>query len=267
MGESYYELLGVSPDASRADIEAAFRERAKETHPDRSDAPDAAERFQAVRRAREVLTDPDERARYDRLGHAAFVGDAPVGSHEATAATDPGRGGHDAGEGHTATADSEARTDGHGGTEEWWREYETRFDRDHAAENRSTSWYRPGADGGEDGYRVSPATHRGIRFTTERIGFAVVALALYPVLVGSAFLPAFPVFVNVLLGLCALALTVTLLSVPEAGVLVFGGWTLLAPVALSIAGVGLLSILGTVVWAFCWIPFAIAAANLLFQRA
>lgn len=267
MAETYYDRLGVPRDASTADIEAAFRQRAKETHPDRSDAPDAAQRFQAVQRARQVLTDATERDRYDRLGHEAYVADRSV---VGAAATTTGTGATAAaarGEGRTSET-GDARADGFGdrGAAAWWAEQETRFDRQHAAENRSRSWYRPGADG-DDGYRVTPTAARGVRFTAQRVGFAVVAFALYPLLVGGAFLPTFPVGVNVLLGLCALGLTVTLLAVPEAGVLVFGGWTLLAPLGLGLAEVALLSVLGTVVWSFCWIPLAIASANLLFQRA
>ncbi|ELZ15656.1 heat shock protein DnaJ domain protein [Natrinema thermotolerans DSM 11552] len=74
MGETYYEVLGVDPDATPDEIESAYRDRVLETHPDHSDAPDAAERFQRVQTARSVLTDGDERARYDRLGHEAYVG-------------------------------------------------------------------------------------------------------------------------------------------------------------------------------------------------
>ncbi|OLZ41120.1 molecular chaperone DnaJ [Natrinema saccharevitans] len=74
MGETYYEVLGVDPDATPDEIESAYRDRVLEAHPDHSDAPDAAERFQRVQTARSVLTDGDERARYDRLGHEAYVG-------------------------------------------------------------------------------------------------------------------------------------------------------------------------------------------------
>jgi len=71
---TYYDLLGVSSDASAERVERAYRERLKETHPDVSDAADAGERTQRLIEAREVLTDTSERARYDRLGHEAYVG-------------------------------------------------------------------------------------------------------------------------------------------------------------------------------------------------
>jgi hypothetical protein len=77
MTDDFYERLGVSRDATREDIERAYRRRAKECHPDTSDHPDARERFVRLTRARDVLTDPTERASYDRLGHAAYVGAEP----------------------------------------------------------------------------------------------------------------------------------------------------------------------------------------------
>ncbi|MFB1063964.1 J domain-containing protein [Natrinema sp. H-ect4] len=91
MGESYYEVLEVDSDATRDEIESAYRERVLETHPDHSDDPDAAERFQRVTTAKSVLTDGTERARYDRLGHDAYVSLArgPAGG-------EPSSGGDDA---------------------------------------------------------------------------------------------------------------------------------------------------------------------------
>lgn len=73
MGETYYDVLGVSTDATQDELEAAYRERVFETHPDHSDDPDATEQFQRVATARSVLTDETERARYDRLGHETYV--------------------------------------------------------------------------------------------------------------------------------------------------------------------------------------------------
>lgn len=73
VGETYYEVLEIDADASRDEIQAAYRERALETHPDHNDAPDAAEQFTRVSTAKSVLTDGTERARYDRLGHDSYV--------------------------------------------------------------------------------------------------------------------------------------------------------------------------------------------------
>jgi hypothetical protein len=62
----YYARLGVQPSASAEKIRAAYREKARATHPDHNpDDPEATERFQRVQEAYQVLSDPDRRARYD----------------------------------------------------------------------------------------------------------------------------------------------------------------------------------------------------------
>jgi molecular chaperone DnaJ len=68
----YYELLGVSRDASESEIKKAFRRLARELHPDVSDAPDAQERFREVVEAYEVLSKSETRELYDRYGHAGL---------------------------------------------------------------------------------------------------------------------------------------------------------------------------------------------------
>ena len=68
----YYEVLGVSKDASDADIKSAFRRLAKKYHPDVSKEPDAAEKFKEAQEAYAILSDPEKRSQYDRYGHAAF---------------------------------------------------------------------------------------------------------------------------------------------------------------------------------------------------
>ena len=73
----FYEVLGVSRDASDGEIKKAFRRLAREHHPDRNagDA-DAEERFKEVASAYKVLSDPEQRARYDRFGHEGLGGGA-----------------------------------------------------------------------------------------------------------------------------------------------------------------------------------------------
>ncbi|MBI4201313.1 MAG: molecular chaperone DnaJ [Chloroflexi bacterium] len=66
----YYEVLGVSPDASDEDIKKAFRRLALEYHPDRNKNPAAEERFKEVNEAYQVLSSAEKRTAYDRFGHA-----------------------------------------------------------------------------------------------------------------------------------------------------------------------------------------------------
>ena len=69
----YYETLSVERSASDGEIKAAFRKHAMQYHPDRNPNDKTAEhRFKEINEAYEVLKDPDKRAAYDRLGHAAF---------------------------------------------------------------------------------------------------------------------------------------------------------------------------------------------------
>ena len=68
----YYELLGVRRDASDAEIKKAFRQLARELHPDVSAEPDAQERFREVVEAYEVLSKRETRELYDRYGHAGL---------------------------------------------------------------------------------------------------------------------------------------------------------------------------------------------------
>lgn len=66
---SYYELLGVKPDATQAHIRKAFRLKALQLHPDRNkDSPDATSAFQHLKAIFDVLADPDRRAQYDQFG-------------------------------------------------------------------------------------------------------------------------------------------------------------------------------------------------------
>lgn len=78
-GVDFYDLLGVSRDASEADIKSAFRKKARKLHPDVNKAPDAKEKFQEVARAYEVLSDSQQRARYDQFGEAGVASSAASG--------------------------------------------------------------------------------------------------------------------------------------------------------------------------------------------
>ncbi|MDT3434358.1 molecular chaperone DnaJ [Haloarcula sp. 1CSR25-25] len=72
MSQDFYEILGVSRDASEDEIKEAYREKAREYHPDVSDDPDAEEKFKQAKKAKEVLTDEEKRQMYDQMGHERF---------------------------------------------------------------------------------------------------------------------------------------------------------------------------------------------------
>ncbi|RYJ13847.1 molecular chaperone DnaJ [Halogeometricum borinquense] len=72
MSEDFYDVLGVSRDASEDEIKQAYRKKAAQYHPDVSDEPDAEEKFKKVKKAKEVLTDEQKRRQYDQLGHDRF---------------------------------------------------------------------------------------------------------------------------------------------------------------------------------------------------
>jgi molecular chaperone DnaJ len=68
----YYDLLNVQRGASDGEIKQSFRSLARELHPDVSSAPEADRRFREVAEAYEVLSDPEQRALYDRYGKAGL---------------------------------------------------------------------------------------------------------------------------------------------------------------------------------------------------
>ena len=69
----YYDVLGVSRGASADEIKRAYRSKAKQLHPDRNkDCKVSEAEFKEVNEAYECLKDDQNKAAYDRFGHAAF---------------------------------------------------------------------------------------------------------------------------------------------------------------------------------------------------
>ena len=100
----FYEVLGISRGASPEEIKKAYRQKAKELHPDRnSDNPNAEAQFKEVNEAHDVLKDAEKKAAYDRFGHAAFEGGMGGGGG--------GRGGFGGGQGDFGSAFSDVFED------------------------------------------------------------------------------------------------------------------------------------------------------------
>lgn len=68
----YYKVLGIARGASTDDVRKAYRQLARQCHPDVNKSPDAEERFKEINEAYEVLSDQEKRATFDRFGHAGL---------------------------------------------------------------------------------------------------------------------------------------------------------------------------------------------------
>ena len=71
MAKNYYDILGLSKDASADEIKSAYRKMAKKYHPDVNKEEGAAEKFKEVNEAYEVLSDPTKKSNYDNYGSAS----------------------------------------------------------------------------------------------------------------------------------------------------------------------------------------------------
>jgi len=71
--KDYYEILGVRKDADASELKKAYRKLAMKYHPDKNkDNPDAEAKFKEITVAYDVLSDPQKRKKYDRMGHDSF---------------------------------------------------------------------------------------------------------------------------------------------------------------------------------------------------
>lgn len=274
MGETYYERLGVPADASVEEIERAYRERLKDTHPDVSDDPAAGERTRALIEARDVLTDEMERGRYDRLGHDRYVeyhesfvepdsDDVAAADPRGSTGGPPGDGGHAgsaAGGADDWNGEATAGATGHGGP---GTSNATDRTRRHAQnEQTRAAWNATGGQSGGvqgghaagesyarewhawetgSGHRVHPTDSSTMGNRLFPPGPSVILLAMafavYPVMLWAAVSPSFPLVINGVVLVCVVFLVAFLQSMPGVGVVVFGAWSLLLPGTL-VAGLG-----------------------------
>lgn len=72
MKKDFYEVLGISKNASKEEIKSAYRKMALKYHPDRNKESDAEEKFKEINEAYEVLSNDQKKSAYDQFGHAAF---------------------------------------------------------------------------------------------------------------------------------------------------------------------------------------------------
>ena len=111
MARNYYDILGVSREASQDEIKNAYRKLAKKYHPDAAGGREEQERFQEIQEAYAVLSDPERRETYHRYGHTAyknsyFAQHAHTHHHAHSHENAGGHAhGHSHGEGHECNGD------------------------------------------------------------------------------------------------------------------------------------------------------------------
>jgi len=243
MVRTFYDVLEVPPSATAEDIEAAYRERLKDTHPDLNGEESTTEAVKIVIAAGDVLTDADERRRYDRLGHETYVAvtDTDDPAEPGTASADPTAQASSPSS-NTDAVDQGTVTDPGGPSR---RPSDTDTVDAGNVNPEGVSWASVGTAPSHE--PSGPAEYAGPR--SERSILFLSSLIAYPILVLASTLSPFPVPFRLLLGVCATALVIYLVSVPVVSIPVFGFWTLVAAVVIALSGIPVFSVtcLGAIV--------------------
>jgi len=303
MTETFYDVLGVSEDATQEAITDAYRQKVKEYHPDVAETDDTDDVFKRVVQAEEVLGDEEERARYDRLGHDAYVrrveGGNAASNEQSPWTTEDRRdqshevgfggvGAAAAGAGPGAGATTTARTSRAGtSTAGGVGDAESSMGFGRAASRQSSAgwsddtdsysrWeddsYAEGGVGDDSTYAVhdwddAEAGPDTVTFQVNQrfIIFAVALFFLYPMTAYLALSPTFLPAVNLIGGLFVLLMIGFSLTVPKLSLISFGAWSVLAPLlALTVVQWGLwVEVLAVLL---CWVPFGYAAVVAYFTR-
>lgn len=77
--KNYYDVLGVSKNATPQELKSAYRKLAVQFHPDKNKGKESEEKFKEINQAYEVLSDPAKKRQYDQFGADAFSGGRPNG--------------------------------------------------------------------------------------------------------------------------------------------------------------------------------------------
>lgn len=80
MQKDYYDILGISKNASLQEIKSAYRKKALKWHPDKNKSAEAHQRFKEINQAYEVLSDSEKRKMYDQFGPDVFDRKTPSGA-------------------------------------------------------------------------------------------------------------------------------------------------------------------------------------------
>ncbi|MBQ4315433.1 MAG: DnaJ domain-containing protein, partial [Lentisphaeria bacterium] len=89
MAQDYYDILGVSKNATSEEIKKAYRKLAIKYHPDKNPGnKEAEEKFKEVSQAYEVVGNPEKRRQYDQLGHEAYTNAGNGGAYDSRHAQD-----------------------------------------------------------------------------------------------------------------------------------------------------------------------------------